>query len=112
LPQLITPFRNNFNYRLSVVRSCIERAFALLKKKCKCLKDNLDVRCIDWLCKYIMACCVIHNICILQNDVLDLNAEDIENENGEEFNEDIIMERDRLRMGQQKRNYICNNLLQ
>jgi hypothetical protein len=59
-----------------------------------------------------MACCVIHNICILQNDVLDLNAEDIENENGEEFNEDIIMERDRLRMGQQKRNYICNNLLQ
>jgi hypothetical protein len=59
-----------------------------------------------------MACCVIHNICILQNDVLDLNAEDIENENGEEFNEDIIMERDGLRMGQQKRNYICKNLLQ
>jgi hypothetical protein len=121
LPQLITQFRNNghlnanernFDYRLSVVRSCIERAFALLKKRCRCLKDNLDVRCIDWLCKYIMACCVIHNICILQNDVLDLNAEDIENENGEEFNEDIIMERDRLRMGQQKRNYICNNLLQ
>jgi hypothetical protein len=44
--------------------------------------------------------------------VLDLNVEDIEDENGEEFNEDIIMERDRLRMGQQKRNYICNNLLQ
>jgi hypothetical protein len=31
-----------------------------------------------------------------KNDVLDLNAEDIEDENGEEFNEDIIMERDRL----------------
>jgi hypothetical protein len=44
--------------------------------------------------------------------VLDLNVEDIEDENGEEFNEDINMERDRLRMGQQKRNYICNNLLQ
>jgi hypothetical protein len=87
LPQLITPFRNNghlnernFNYRLSVVRSCIERAFALLKKRCRCLKDNLDVRCNYWLCKYIMACCV-----------LDLNVEDIEDENGEYFNEDIII---------------------
>jgi hypothetical protein len=59
-----------------------------------------------------MACCVIHNICILQNAVLGLNVEDIEDENGEEFNEDIIMERDRLRMGQQKRDYVCNNLLQ
>jgi hypothetical protein len=31
----------------------------------------------------IIACCVLHNICILQNDVMDINLDDIE-QNDEE----------------------------
>lgn len=79
-PELMTPFKDNghltrsqtnFNYKLSATRSTIERAFGLLKKRFRCLKF-LDVKRIDWIPKYIVACCVLHNICILQNDVMDI----------------------------------------
>lgn len=76
--RVLTPQERNFNYRLSSVRNCIERAFALLKKRWRCLKF-LDVRNIEWIPKYIMACCVLHNICIMENDLWDLDVIEINN---------------------------------
>ncbi|KAJ8931811.1 hypothetical protein NQ314_015207 [Rhamnusium bicolor] len=64
---------------LSNARSPIERAFALLKKRFRCL-IFLDVLCMEWIPKYIIACCVLHNICIQNNDILDME-EIINNEN-------------------------------
>ncbi|KAJ8968618.1 hypothetical protein NQ314_002217 [Rhamnusium bicolor] len=58
LPTLIVPYKDNghlnqnqrhFNYRLYVVRSIIEKAFALLRKRFRCTKF-LDIKNIGWGC--------------------------------------------------------------
>lgn len=121
LPQLITPYRDNghlteqqrnFNFLLSRTRSTIERAFNLLQKRFRCLKDLLDVVSIEWIPKYIIACCVLHNVCIMQNDILEMeflpNQDEIDH-NG------LFQEpnRERLLLGNMKRHRLCqqvNNL--
>jgi hypothetical protein len=47
------------------------------------LKDTFDVRNLTQIPKMIIACCVLHNICILQNDVMDINLDDIEQDDEE-----------------------------
>ncbi|XP_044759780.1 protein ALP1-like [Coccinella septempunctata] len=58
----------NFNTQLSRVRQCIERSFALLKGRFRRLK-YLDMNRIDLIPATILACCVLHNICISDEDV-------------------------------------------
>ncbi|MCO5556793.1 hypothetical protein L7F22_010346 [Adiantum nelumboides] len=69
---LITPFREGhppaiedwraFNHHLSKGRVCIEHVFGLLKNRWCILKDiNVDLQRVP---KYIVACCVLHNILI------------------------------------------------
>ena len=36
---------------------------------------------LDWAPKYIIACAILHNICIIQNDVFDVQVEGNELEN-------------------------------
>lgn len=85
---------NNFNHVLSQTRQTIERAFALLKGRFRRLK-YLDMSRIDLIAPTILACCVLHNICLHNtNDIEDYilegreNNEDRENgENNEHFHE-------------------------
>ncbi|MCO5569499.1 hypothetical protein L7F22_023212 [Adiantum nelumboides] len=69
---LITPFREGhppairdwraFNRHLSKSRVRIEHVFGLLKNRWRILKDiNVDLQRVP---KYIVACCVLHNILI------------------------------------------------
>ena len=53
----------NFNMKLSSARYTIERAFALLKGRFRRLK-GLDMARIDLIPQVIIACCVLHNVCI------------------------------------------------
>ncbi|KAJ8944150.1 hypothetical protein NQ314_009543 [Rhamnusium bicolor] len=115
LPQLQTPYKDNgrltvaqknYNFQLSKARSTIERAFALLKKRFRCL-IFLDVLCVEWIPKYIIACCVLHNICIQNNDILDVE-EIINNENIADEVENF--EREFLQLGRIKRDFICAEL--
>lgn len=120
LPKLITPYKENghlthqqrhFNYMLSSTRSTIERAFGLLKKRFRRLK-YLDVRSLQWIPKYIIASCVLHNICILQEDIMELNivlVEDLEDE--AEIAEGAIAAVAERQLGHAKRNHLCNLLL-
>lgn len=73
---LITPFRNDgylnarqrqFNYRLSSVRSVVERSIRFLKGRWRklCSLDHID---IELLVHLIMFACVLHNFCILHDD--------------------------------------------
>lgn len=73
---LITPFRNDgylnarqrqFNYRLSSVRSVVERSIRFLKGRWRKLAslDHID---IELLVHLIMSACVLHNFCILHDD--------------------------------------------
>lgn len=75
------------------------------------MKDLLDVRHLDWIPKYVIACCVLHNICIMQNDFMEVEAiacvdndPDVNNDN---FVGDV---RARLQQGQAKRNRLCLEL--
>lgn len=79
----------------------------------RCLKF-LDVRCLEWIPKYVIACCVLHNICILQGDVMDLEPEDIRNDadNGNNEARHNGDDRERRRLGNIKRNQLCTILNQ
>lgn len=66
----LTPDQRNYNHLLSSNRVVIERAFGLLKGRFRRLK-YLATAEIETALTIIMACCVIHNVCILQSDAVE-----------------------------------------
>ncbi|XP_067207746.1 putative nuclease HARBI1 isoform X1 [Linepithema humile] len=77
---VLVPYRNNghltaaqinYNTRLSSARVMIERAIGLLKGRFRSLLDKLYMKRTDLIPQYIITCCVLHNICILNNDLID-----------------------------------------
>lgn len=119
LPELMTPFKNNghlsnqqknFNYLLSRTRVTIERAFGLLQKRFRCLKDCLDARKTEWMPKFVIATCVLHNICIMQNDIIDFAANQEFPDDEYEEVENARHNRQRLLLGRAKRNRICQQM--
>lgn len=72
LLNIMVPFKDNgnltvqqrkFNTTLSRARVVIERAFALLKGRFRRLK-YVDMRRVDLIPKLVIACCILHNLCI------------------------------------------------
>lgn len=83
-PHVMVPFRDNghltnrqknFNYCLSSTRMAIERAIGQLKIRFRILLDCLPLTDIKKIPEFIIACCVLHNICILQNDVMTVGVQ-------------------------------------
>src|SRR5436190_18983820 len=68
----LTERQINFNKRLSSARMIVERSFGLLKGRFRSILDTLPMRRTDLIPKYIIACCILHNICILQNDMINI----------------------------------------
>lgn len=90
---LLKPFRDNghlsrrqrrFNYRLSSTRVAIERSFGLLKGRFRRLQ-LLDTKSVKTAVDTIIVCCIFHNICIINDDVLDQYIRDGD-DRGEEYN--------------------------
>ncbi|XP_066585421.1 putative nuclease HARBI1 [Prorops nasuta] len=88
-PHLIVPFRDNghlsnrqvnFNYCLSSTRMTIERAIGQLKIRFRILLDCLPLTSLEKVPEFIVACCVLHNICVLQNDEVFFNDESNDDE--------------------------------
>ncbi|KAJ8928489.1 hypothetical protein NQ314_018959 [Rhamnusium bicolor] len=80
-PHVMVPFRDNgdltlrqknYNYCLSSTRMAIERAFGLLKMRFRILLDCLPLVDVNKIPEFIIACCVLHNICILKNDLMNV----------------------------------------
>ncbi|WAR13455.1 LOW QUALITY PROTEIN: ALPL-like protein, partial [Mya arenaria] len=69
---LLTPNQRHFNSLalLSSNRVSIERAFELLKGRFLRL-TSLVVNKVETAVDIIMACCVLHNVCIQQSDIID-----------------------------------------
>ncbi|XP_024891921.1 putative nuclease HARBI1 [Temnothorax curvispinosus] len=61
----------NFNKRLSSARMIVERFLGLLKGRFRSILDTLPMQRTDLIPKYIIACCILHNICILNNDIIE-----------------------------------------
>lgn len=58
-----------FNLKISQTRQTIERSFALLFGRFRGLK-YLDMYRVDLIPATVLACCVLHNICLNSCDIL------------------------------------------
>lgn len=87
----------------------IERSFGLLKGRFRSLLTTLDVERIDLIPTFILACCVLHNICLLQGDELP-NSLLPHQTSSEETNNIIFRECALNRIGLLKRDSICEQL--
>jgi len=113
-PHLMVPYRNNghltnrqknFNYCLSSTRMAIERAIGQLKIRFRILLDCLPLTDVKKIPEFILACCVLHNVCILKDDLFDVGIyRDNENVVGPILHDNLID------LGNAKRIEITNTL--
>lgn len=68
----LTNAQVNYNTRLSQARMMVERTIGLLKGRFRSLLDILPMRRTDFIPKYICACCILHNICLIHKDYFDI----------------------------------------
>jgi DDE superfamily endonuclease len=59
--------QKHYNHKLSAARQVVERSFALLFGRFRRLK-HIYMHRIDAIPKFIIACCVLHNICLRFED--------------------------------------------
>lgn len=80
LKQLMVPYtdnghltqrQKNYNFCLSSFRMVVERAIGLLKGRWRSLLHNLAMGSIKLIPYHFLACCVLHNICLMRNDELE-----------------------------------------
>lgn len=107
---VMVPFKDNghltedqihFNQRLSAARMIVERSLGLLKGRFRSILDTLPMQRTDLIAKYIISCCILHNICLLKNDLIDIPV--IVNEPNTEQPQ---LDNDAQREGTEKRNAI------
>ncbi|TGZ47254.1 Uncharacterized protein DBV15_12955 [Temnothorax longispinosus] len=104
----MVPFRNNghlFNYCLPSTRMAVEHAIGSLKVCFRILLDCLLLTDIKKVPEFILACCVLHNICLLQNDEMPIG---VQFRHDEEV--DHVIHGNAIELGKQKRITIMNAL--
>ncbi|KAJ8914350.1 hypothetical protein NQ315_011338 [Exocentrus adspersus] len=113
-PHLLTPFKDNdhlsrqqlnYNNCLSSARMTIERAIGLLKCRFRSLLDKLYMTRTDLIPYTILACCILHNICIDLNDFIEVPLVLTRNEDVQGDNPTV-----RRRLAERKRQHIMENL--
>lgn len=106
--------KKRFNDRFCATRVVIENSFSNLKKRFIQL-IRIDMWSVDRITKFILSCCVLHNLCIDCDDKM-------EEEDFEEFEDDYRTDEEQLpemsqsakdkylhRLGELKRDEICNS---
>ncbi|XP_053592986.1 uncharacterized protein LOC128667346 [Microplitis demolitor] len=111
--RILTQQEINYNYKLSKQRVVIENAFALLKGRFRRLLIVETVR-LDLIALLIVTACILHNICILSTDILDIDVNsELEEEEGLQLNngdDDFVTENEVTLRGIRKRNAIVEIL--
>uniref|UniRef100_A0A4V0Y8P2 Putative nuclease HARBI1 n=1 Tax=Rhodnius prolixus TaxID=13249 RepID=A0A4V0Y8P2_RHOPR len=112
---LLTLYRDNghlsekqkrYNYRHSAARVTVERCIGLLKGRMRSLLHCLPMARVDLMAEYIVACCVIHNICILREDeIIVITIPECNRENDGNCSRDV-----RRNAGILKRDVIMNSM--
>lgn len=81
----LSPVQIDFNRRVSSTRVCVEQAFGILKSRFRYLRGTMRLRDVHFAARLVVACCVLHNICLRSND----NGRDfIDEEDGDEENDE------------------------
>ncbi|XP_018366906.1 PREDICTED: putative nuclease HARBI1, partial [Trachymyrmex cornetzi] len=116
LKQLMVPYtdnghltqrQKNYNFCLSSSRMYVERTIGLLKERWRSLLHHLAMGLIEYIPYHVLACCVLHNVCLIQNDDFEiLTLNDID---------DIAVglqeiQRCNREEAEAKRNFICATL--
>ncbi|XP_018407382.1 PREDICTED: putative nuclease HARBI1 [Cyphomyrmex costatus] len=82
-PNMMVPFKNNghlshrqknFNFCQSSARIHIERLFGTWKGRWRSILDCLPMITLKKIPEYLVATAVLHNICILNKDLVDVNV--------------------------------------
>lgn len=107
--------QQKFNDRFCPTRVVIENAFSYLKKRFRQL-IRIDMWSVDRISKFILSCCVLHNLCIDCDDNLeeedDVNFEDDNRNEREQIPErrnESARDRYLRRLGKLKRAEICKS---
>lgn len=107
---LVPPFKDNgtltsrhrkFNKKISSVRICVEHSIGLLKSRFRRLLHEFENTNIEFIVRSVCVACVIHNICILHDD-LEIDIEDIEEDDAHEFGVQL----DNEEIGERNKGYI------
>ena len=117
-PYLLTPYREtgnltryqqNYNFRHSSTRMTIERAFGHMKGRFHCLQffPSPD---IAFICKSVISCCVLHNICVDNSDLIPVDAENYRDPSLTNTDFDVRIVENQQRDGKSKRDQIAANL--
>lgn len=115
---VIVPYRDNghltveqeyYNKKLSGARMIVERSIGLFKGRWRLFLDTVPMRRTDLIPYYIMAGCVLHNICLKLGDTFEYP---IEIPDVHEADEPLEPSNDNKAVGNMKREQICNSLNQ
>ncbi|KAK3920196.1 Putative nuclease [Frankliniella fusca] len=107
----LTDRQKNFNFCLSSARMTVERAFGLLRGRWRSLRRTLEMICTENVpdSDYVLACCVLHNICLLRGDEFEDFPVNVEQQ-GHVRGLPAACQPFRLAVGEAKKNEICMNL--
>jgi len=102
--------QRQFNKQFCATRVLIENAFGLLKNRFRQLIE-LDFHNVDKISKFIISCCVLHNLCIDNDDEFTFDADILDNEEPI-YNNESTGEQETLlrRLGEIKRNQLLDVL--
>lgn len=116
LPNLLTPYKDrgnltrrqlNYNLKLSKNRYIIEHCFGLLKEKFRQM-FHVKMRKIRLICHFIRAACVLHNIALDDNFVVDNEPVEVDEMNIQAADEQDDEEEDME--AREIRNRVANGL--
>lgn len=106
----LTKQQKNYNLCHSSGKMMIQRAFVLLKERWRSLLHILAISRMDFTSDHILACCVLHNICLLKRDELQLQGQMIVLDMEETELQKEKIEYDDKNVAEAKRNNICAKL--
>ena len=104
----ITPSQSNFNCALSSAREKIVQAFGMLRGRWRCLLETLKEDTLR-VPTTVIACCVLHNLCIDIEDDAPVDPVLIQNEvdlSDEESDDWSAMDEDGKHLREKIRNYL------
>lgn len=104
----LTRRQKNYNFCHSSTRIAIERAFGLLKGRFRSLLTVLDMERVDLIPDFILACCALHNICLLNKDELGQEGHEVVVEVNDAPEHPLAQRVDNV--ARRKRDEICESL--